>query len=71
MIDTETLRDLQDQAAHRNVEADHAVDAFLDAPPRRDLALWDVMADALILADDANRKLRQALETHKPSAVKV
>lgn len=70
-MDDDGIRDLQDQAAHRNIEADHAVDAFMDAPPGRDLPLWDVMAAALILADDAGRKLRRALGTRKPAGASL
>ena len=67
MITDEEIDDLQDQAATRNTEANAAVEAFLNARPGRDLALWPPMADALILAYVANRTLRRALDTRKPA----
>ena len=62
MIDTDTLRDLQNQVDTRNHEAKTSVEAFLDAPPGRDLKLAAPMWTALTLAEDAGRTLRRALD---------
>ena len=69
MITDEEIDDLQDQADTRNIEANAAVKAFRYAPPGRDLKLWEPMHTALILAEDANRTLRRALDTRKPADV--
>ena len=69
MIPDEEIRDLQAQADTRHTEANAAVDAFRDAPPGRDLKLWEPMSTALILADEVGQALRRALDTRKPADV--